>query len=95
MLSQKRTEPIIALAPFTRTVKEITEDVLKELREARLTDTTALRWCRQAVLALREATEHYAIETFEGSNLLAIHAKRITIQPKDMQLRKKIRGTDE
>eukprot|EP00741_Cyanophora_paradoxa_P023460 tig00021583_g22662.t2 len=74
---------------------EITEDVLKELREARLTDTPALRWCRQAVLALREATEHYAIETFEGSNLLAIHAKRITIQPKDMQLRKKIRGADE
>ena len=45
-----------------------------------------------AVLALQEASEAYLVGVFEDTNLCAIHAKRITITPKDMQLARRIRG---
>ncbi len=44
------------------------------------------------MLALQEATEAYLINVFEWTNLAAIHAKRVTIMPKDMQLAMRIRG---
>lgn len=45
-----------------------------------------------AVLALQEAAESYLIGLFEDSNLCAIHAKRVTVMPKDIQLARRIRG---
>ena len=45
-----------------------------------------------AVLALHEAAEAYLICLFEDGNLCAIHAKSITIMPKDLQLAQQIRG---
>ena len=45
-----------------------------------------------AILALQEATEAYMVGLFEDTNLCAIHAKRVTIMPKDIQLAKRIRG---
>merc|ERR1719296_377051 len=45
-----------------------------------------------AVLALQEAAEAYMVGLFEDTNLCAIHAKRVTIMPKDMQLARRIRG---
>lgn len=45
-----------------------------------------------ALEALQEATEAYLIGLFEDTNLLAIHAKRVTIATKDMQLARRIRG---
>ena len=50
------------------------------------------RWQAQAVLALQEAAEAHLIGLFEDSNLCAIHAKRVTIMPKDMMLARRIRG---
>ena len=44
------------------------------------------------LLALQDMAESYLVSLFEDSNLLAIHAKRITLQPKDMQLARRIRG---
>jgi histone H3 len=44
------------------------------------------------MLALQEAAEAYLVGVFEDTNLCAIHAKRVTIQPKDMQLARRIRG---
>ena len=44
------------------------------------------------MLALQEAAEVYLVQLLEDSNLCAIHAKRVTIQPKDMQLARRIRG---
>ena len=41
---------------------------------------------------LQEATEAYLVGLFEDTNLAAIHAKRVTIQPKDIQLARRIRG---
>ena len=45
-----------------------------------------------AILALQEAAEAYLIGLFEDTNLCAIHAKRVTIMPKDLQLARRIRG---
>ncbi len=42
--------------------------------------------------ALQEASEAYLIGLFEDTNLCAIHAKRVTIMPKDIQLARRIRG---
>jgi len=60
--------------------------------------TVALREIRrfqfqsQAVLALQESAEAYLVSLFEDTNLCAIHAKRVTIMSKDLQLAKRIRG---
>ena len=51
-----------------------------------------LRFQSQAVLALQEAAEAYMVGLFEDTNLCAIHAKRVTIMPKDIQLARRIRG---
>uniref|UniRef100_A0A5S6QPY1 Histone domain-containing protein n=1 Tax=Trichuris muris TaxID=70415 RepID=A0A5S6QPY1_TRIMR len=45
-----------------------------------------------AVLALQEAAEAYLVGLFEDTNLCAIHARRVTIMPKDIQLARRIRG---
>ena len=45
-----------------------------------------------AVLALQESAEAYLVGLFEDTNLAAIHAKRVTIMPKDIQLARRIRG---
>ena len=51
-----------------------------------------VRFQSQAVLALQEAAEAYMVSLFEDTNLCAIHAKRVTIMSKDLQLAKRIRG---
>ena len=45
-----------------------------------------IKFQSSALLALKEATESYIIEMLEFANLAAIHARRVTIQPKDMHL---------
>jgi histone H3 len=51
-----------------------------------------LRFQSAAIMALQEAAEAYLVGLFEDTNLCAIHAKRVTIMPKDMQLARRIRG---
>jgi histone H3 len=41
---------------------------------------------------VQEAGEAYLTTLFEDTNLCAIHAKRVTIMPKDIQLALRIRG---
>ena len=50
------------------------------------------RWRVGAVDALHEASEDYLITLLEDANLLAIHARRVTWQPRDIQLAQRIRG---
>lgn len=54
-----------------------------------------LRFQSTAILALQEAAEAYLVGLFEDTNLCALHAKRVTITPKDMQLARRIRGERE
>ncbi|CDY12740.1 BnaCnng17200D [Brassica napus] len=67
--------------PFQRLVREIAQDF-----------KTDLRFQSSAVAALQEAAEAYLVGLFEDTNLCAIHAKRVTIMPKDIQLARRIRG---
>ena len=53
---------------------------------------TDLRFQSHAVLALQEAAEAYLVGLFEDTNLCALHAKRVTIMPRDVQLARRIRG---
>ena len=78
---QKSTELLIRKAPFARLVREIAQDF-----------KTDLRFQYQAIMALQEASEAYLVGLFEDTNLCAIHAKRQTIMPKDIQLARRIRG---
>lgn len=80
---QKSTELLIRKLPFQRLVREITQQFKADMR-----------WQSTAVLALQEAAESYLVRVFEDTNLCAIHAKRITIQPKDMRLARRIAGHD-
>lgn len=78
---QKSTDLLIRKMPFQRLVKEIAQDFNMELR-----------FQSAAIGALQEASEAYLTGLFEDTNLCAIHAKRVTIMPKDMQLARRIRG---
>ena len=51
-----------------------------------------MRFQSAAILALQEAAEAYLVTLFEDTVLCAIHAKRVTVMPKDMQLARRIRG---
>ena len=53
-----------------------------------------LRFASQALIALQEATEAYLVGVFEDSQLCAIHAKRVTVMKKDLELARRIRGDD-
>ena len=50
------------------------------------------RWTVGAVDALHEASEDYLITLLENAYLLAIHAQHVTLQPRDIQLARRIRG---
>ena len=51
-----------------------------------------LQWARSAVEALHQAAEDYLVTIMEDANLLAIHARRVTVQPRDIQLARRIQG---
>ena len=78
---QKTHDLLIPKAPFGRTTVEISQ-----------TFAPHFRWQAKAIAALQEAAEAHLIGLFEDTNLLAIHAGRVTIMPKDMQLARRIRG---
>ncbi|KAF5363343.1 hypothetical protein D9756_000461 [Leucocoprinus leucothites] len=86
---QKSTDLLLRKLPFSRLVKEIAEDMTTDLNEY---GDAGLRWQSSALLALQEAAEAYLVHLFEDANLCAIHAKRVTIMPRDIQLARRIRG---
>ena len=78
---QKSTELLIKKLPFQRLVREISQDFKSDMR-----------FQGTSVLALQEASEAYLVSLLEDTNLCAIHAKRITVMPKDLSLAKRIRA---
>ena len=80
---QKTTELVIRKAPFQRLVREITQ---------KLNPGKDLRFQSLSILALQEASEAYLIGMLEDTNLAAMHAKRVTIMPRDMILARRIHG---
>ena len=78
---QKTTALLIRKLPFQRLVREIAQDF-----------KTDLRFQSAAILCLQEVAEAYLVRLFDDANICAIHAKRVTIMPKDILLAKRIRG---
>lgn len=80
---QKTTELLLRKRPFERLVREIMQKFKEDFR------ITAA-----ALLALQEAVEDYLISKMEDSNRFAIHAKRVTIKPEDLQLASKYQNIE-
>jgi histone H3 len=81
---QKTTELLIRRLPFQRLVRELAQDFKNDLRFA-----------GSALAALQEASESFLVHLFENTNLACIHAKRVTITPKDMQLARRLGASAE
>ena len=78
---QRATVLLLAKAPFQRFVRAICDGIDGQLR-----------FQSQALLALQEAAESYLSGLFEDANLCAIHASRVTVMKKDLDLARRIRG---
>ncbi|XP_068732811.1 histone H3-like [Montipora capricornis] len=83
---QKTTHLLLRKRPFMRLVREIADRFYKR---------GELRWQVKALFALQESAEAFLVRLFEDSNLCAIHAKRVTVMPRDMQLARRIRGRQD
>jgi len=81
---QKSTDLLIPKLPFSRLIREVATNVASHVQD--------LRFQSAAIMALQEAAEAYLTTLFEDTVLCAIHARRVTIMPKDMQLTMRIRG---
>ncbi|KAG6548870.1 hypothetical protein Mapa_009632 [Marchantia paleacea] len=82
---QKTFELLLRALPFARLVREIGQSVSRRVS----------RWTAEALVALQEAVEDHMVHLFEDTNLCAIHAKRVTIMPKDLHLARRIRGVNQ
>lgn len=79
---QKSTELLIRKLPFQRLVREIVQD---------LTNAEGLRMQATAVMALQEGTEARIVDDMSDAYLMTIHAKRVTLFPKDSTVAARIR----
>ncbi|XP_071821262.1 histone H3-like [Apostichopus japonicus] len=82
---QKTSNLLLRKLPFARVVREVTQTF----------SITDLRWQAVAIMALQEAAEAFLVHLFEDANLCALHAKRVTIFPRDIQLSRRIRGVTD
>jgi histone H3/H4 len=78
---QKGTELLLRKAPFQRLVREIA-----------ISGKDGLRFQASAILAMQEASEAHMVNLFADTCLCAIHGRRVTIMPKDVQLARRLRG---
>ncbi|XP_077912211.1 histone H3-like centromeric protein A [Halichoerus grypus] len=83
---QKSTALLIRKSPFSRLAREIC---------ITFTRGVDFSWQAQALLALQEAAEAFLVHLFEDAYLLSLHAGRVTLFPKDVQLARRIRGIQE
>lgn len=81
---QKSTELLIRKNAFYRVVREICQTFTN----------IPMRWQLYALMCLQEAAEAFLVLTFADANLCALHAKRVTVFPRDIQLARRIRGLD-
>jgi len=78
---QKSTNTLIRKAPFQRMVRAVAES-----------HKAGQRWQSAALSALQEATEAYVVAMLSDANLCALHARRVTVMPRDIHLARRLRG---
>ena len=84
---QKSTDLLILKKPFGRVVKDFAND--KKITGAK---EDGFRYQGTALLANQEMAEAMLVRRLEGANLAAIHGKRVTVMPKDLELVQKMQG---
>ena len=88
---QKSTDLLIKKLPFQRLLKEMTYNSWKQMDEMKRTQLDKMPRMQVATVnCIQEASEATLVGLFEDTNLCAIHAKRVTIMKKDVDLAKRI-----
>ena len=72
---------LIRWLPFQRLFKEVAQGF-----------RTDLKFQGMAIKVLQEAGETFLVGILEQANLCAVHAKQVTVMPKDIQMARHIRG---
>ena len=91
---QKGTKLLIRKLPFARLVREVAQKIVVA-RGMTAHFNEGVKFQSNAIMALQEASESYLVGLFEDTNLCAIHARRVTVMPKDILLARRIRGEQE
>ena len=86
---QKSTDLMIPKLPYQKLIREITVDQCKKTK-----DGNDWRWQGVAILASQTAAEDYLTVQLEDANVCALHTKRCTVMPKDIQLVRRIKGEE-
>lgn len=81
---QKTTEFLLRVLPFQRLVREVIQTYNAELRFKRI-----------AMMAMQEAAEAYLVHLLEDAYLCALHARRVTLMEKDINLASRLNGMRE
>ena len=82
---------LIRRTPFNKLIKEISQEY-RICPEGPGTPTVQVRFQSTALAALQEAAENFLVGLFEDVNLLAVHAKIVTVMPCDIRQALRIRG---
>ena len=82
---QQSTDSLIRRTPFNKLIKEISQEY-RVCPDGPGTPSVQVRFQSTALAALQEATENFLVGLFEDVNLLAVHAKRVTVMPHDIRL---------
>ena len=81
---QKTTDLLVRKMPFARLAREVAQEF-----------KTDARYSSTGILATQEAAEAFLVGRHEHANLCAIHAKRVTTMPKDMELARRLASPHE
>ena len=78
---QKSTKCLIKRSPFQKLIREISHEY-RVCPDGSGTPSIQARFQSSAMAALQEASENFIVGVFEDVNLLAVHAKRVTMMPR-------------
>lgn len=81
---QKSTDLFLRRLPFSRLVRELSQDY-----------KTGLRFQASAIDALLEASEYHLLSLLADAHLCTQFAKRKTVMPKDLKLAAQIRNEEK
>ena len=88
---QKSTACLIKRTPFQKLIREIFQEY-RVCPDGLGTPSVQVWFQSTAIAALQEAAENFIVGLFEDVNLLAVHAKRVTVMPRNIRLALRIRG---
>ena len=77
---QQSSVCLIRRTPFNKLIKEISQEY-RVCPDRPGTPSVQVRFQSTALAALQEAAENFIVGLFEDVNLLAVHARRVTVMP--------------